>query len=258
MPSMEQVQKMEQLLHDSNKPSLDMDYFKNLAKVFNRSSNRAGKPILKWTEIQNWFQTRQEYHLSEETSLNGAEEIHVVPDALNQTKATEIPEMFEGPKGQDVPNLEFEAKSSTDGAWYDVDTFLSHRFLSSGEIEVYVRYIGFGSVHDEWVNVKKDVRERSVALDHSECHKLKVGDPVVCFQERGDQARYYDAHVVDIQRRLHDIRGCRCLFLISYDHDNTQVKKFTVSPLLLPDSQWRRIYAVFVGFVLCRDRRECA
>ncbi|KAL0297255.1 UNVERIFIED_CONTAM: protein SAWADEE HOMEODOMAIN2 [Sesamum radiatum] len=105
---------------------------------------------------------------------------------------------------------------------YDVDTFLSHRFLRSGDIEVYVRYVGFGAEEDEWVNVRNDVRERSVAFEHSECQKVKAGDLVVCFQERHDLARYYDAHVIDIQRRLHDIRGCRCLFLIRYDHDNTQ------------------------------------
>lgn len=48
-------------------------------------------------------------------------------------------------------------------------------------------------------------------------------------QEKQEQARYYDAHVLEIQRRWHDIRGCRCLFLIRYAHDNTEVKYF---PLL--------------------------
>ncbi|KAG6420344.1 hypothetical protein SASPL_116869 [Salvia splendens] len=238
-----EVQKMEHLFHDSSKQSLDMDYFKKLAKLFNRSSNRAGKPILKWTEIQNWFQMRRENHLYEETSLNGAKETHAIP-AFKHVKLVDELHLelliscfgyvfdflirvgglcvMAGLKGQDLSNLEFEARSSTDGAWYDVDTFLSHRFHDSGEIEVQVRYIGFGPEHDEWVNVKKDVRQRSVALDLSDCHKVKVGDQVLCFQERKDQARYYDAHVVDIQRRLHDIRGCRCLFLIRYDHDSTQ------------------------------------
>lgn len=88
--------------------------------------------------------------------------------------------------------------------------------------EVRVRYVGFGSDEDEWVNVKNAVRRRSLPLEHSECGKVKVGDLVLCFQERNDQARYYDAHVVEIQRKLHDIRGCRCLFLIRYDHDNTE------------------------------------
>jgi hypothetical protein len=88
--------------------------------------------------------------------------------------------------------------------------------------EVHVRFIGFGAEEDEWVNVKKAVRQRSVPLEHSECHKVKVGDLVLCFQEKRDQAIYYDAHVLEIQRRLHDIRGCRCLFLLRYDHDDSE------------------------------------
>lgn len=49
-------------------------------------------------------------------------------------------------------------------------------------------------------------------------------------QERSEQAMYFDAHVLDIQRKLHDIRGCRCRFLIRYDHDDTQVT--TILPRL--------------------------
>ncbi|XP_021907752.1 protein SAWADEE HOMEODOMAIN HOMOLOG 2-like [Carica papaya] len=127
--------------------------------------------------------------------------------------------------GEKIPNLEeleFEARSSKDGAWYDVDTFLCHRYTCSGEAEVRVRFVGFGVEEDEWVNVKNAVRERSIPLEHTECHKLKTGDLVLCFQERRDQAIYYDAHVKEIQRRMHDIRGCRCLFLIRYDHDNSE------------------------------------
>lgn len=45
-----------------------------------------------------------------------------------------------------------------------------------------MRFIGFGSDEDEWVNVKESVRERSLGLEHSECHTLKVGDLVLCFQ----------------------------------------------------------------------------
>ena len=32
------------------------------------------------------------------------------------------------------------------------------------------------------MNVKRGVRERSIPLEHSECHKVKVGDLVLCFQ----------------------------------------------------------------------------
>lgn len=48
--------------------------------------------------------------------------------------------------------------------------------------QVCVRYVGFGREDDEWVNVKNDVRERSIPLEHSECKKVEVGDLVVCFQ----------------------------------------------------------------------------
>ena len=42
-------------------------------------------------------------------------------------------------------------------------------------------------------------------------------------QERSDQAVYCDAHVIEIQRRLHDIKGCRCIFVVRYDHDHGEV-----------------------------------
>uniref|UniRef100_A0A803QVY5 SAWADEE domain-containing protein n=1 Tax=Cannabis sativa TaxID=3483 RepID=A0A803QVY5_CANSA len=41
-------------------------------------------------------------------------------------------------------------------------------------------------------------------------------------QEKDDQARHYDAHVLEIQRRMHDIRGCRCIFLVRYNHDESE------------------------------------
>ncbi|KAI3468183.1 hypothetical protein Pfo_024846 [Paulownia fortunei] len=217
-----EVQKMEQLLNEFKEQSLEEEFCKKLARVFNRSSGRAGKPVVKWTEIESWFQKNQQEGLFKETSFDGAKKLPVVPEALTQNKATGNPKIPEGEKDEDLSRLEFEARSLKDGAWYDVDTFLSHRLLSSGEIEVRVRYVGFGAEEDEWVNVRDSVRVRSVALEHSECHKVKVGDLVVCFQERQDQARYYDAHVIEIQRRWHDIRGCRCLFLIRYDHDNAE------------------------------------
>ena len=34
---------------------------------------------------------------------------------------------------------------------------------------------------------------------------------------------YFDAHVLEIERKRHDIRGCRCQFLIRYDHGRTEV-----------------------------------
>ncbi|KAG6533766.1 protein SAWADEE HOMEODOMAIN HOMOLOG 1-like [Zingiber officinale] len=127
-------------------------------------------------------------------------------------------------KTADVAELEFEAKSLRDEAWYDVAMFLAHRVINSGELEVRVRFQGFGAEEDEWVNVKNAVRERSIPLEASDCRKVRVGDLVLCFQENGDQAMYFDAHIVEIERKLHDIRGCRCLFSVRYDHDQTEEK----------------------------------
>ena len=42
-------------------------------------------------------------------------------------------------------------------------------------------------------------------------------------QKREDQAVYYDAHVLDIQRRVHNTEGCQCIFVVRYDHDFSEV-----------------------------------
>ncbi|WCJ29494.1 hypothetical protein M5689_011127 [Euphorbia peplus] len=198
-----EVEKMENLFQESNQLIIDKEFFQKIARSFNQSSGRAGKPVVKWTEVQTWFEKRQ----------------NDCPSKLDSSV-----DASKGDKDPDLSELEFEARSSKDGAWYDVDMFLSHRFLPSGEAEVHVRFVGFGAEEDEWVSIKNAVRERSVPLEHSECQNVKTGDLVCCFQERRDQAIYYDAHVIEIEKRMHDIRGCRCLFLIRYDHDNTEEK----------------------------------
>uniref|UniRef100_R7W752 Uncharacterized protein n=1 Tax=Aegilops tauschii TaxID=37682 RepID=R7W752_AEGTA len=40
--------------------------------------------------------------------------------------------------------------------------------------------------------------------------------------EGKEKARYVDAHVLQVQRRRHDVRGCRCRFLVCYDHDHSE------------------------------------
>ncbi|KAB5534509.1 hypothetical protein DKX38_017595 [Salix brachista] len=118
--------------------------------------------------------------------------------------------------------MEFEAKSARDGAWYDVGTFLSHRYLDKGDPEVLVRFSGFGPDEDEWLDVRRQVRQRSLPCEASECVAVLPGDLTLCFQEGKDQALYFDAHVLDAQRRRHDVRGCRCRFLVRYDHDQSE------------------------------------
>eukprot|EP00253_Pinus_taeda_P022516 PITA_22516 len=94
--------------------------------------------------------------------------------------------------------------------------------FESGDPEVRVRFAGFGAEEDEWVNVKKCVRQRSLPCEASECVAVLSGDLILCFQEGKEQALYFDAHVLDAQRRRHDARGCRCRFLVRYDHDHSE------------------------------------
>ncbi|KAF7139198.1 hypothetical protein RHSIM_Rhsim07G0145900 [Rhododendron simsii] len=225
---------MEKLHRESGGQSLDPVFCKRISKDFNRSKGRVGKPVVKWTEVQNWFHNRKQSDpLMDASSPNSLEKLSVAPEGpLN--KVYKSPQVSNGETIPDLSELEFEAKSSKDGAWYDVDAFLAHRFLSSGEAEVRLRFIGFGSEEDEWINVKNSIRVRSLPLEHSECGKVKVGDQVLCFQERRDQAIYYDVHIAEIQRRVHDIRGCRCLFLIRYDHDNTEARESSFEKIMFP------------------------
>ncbi|XP_027082722.1 protein SAWADEE HOMEODOMAIN HOMOLOG 1-like [Coffea eugenioides] len=220
----DESERMEHFLKDAADRSFDRDFCKKLAGLFNRSKGRAGKPVVKWIEVHNWFQKRQQNYLSEDASADAARKLTPSPEAGALIKKSENSQMPKDEEVPDVSKLEFEARSPKDGAWYDIETFLAHRMLDSGEGEVRVRYVGFGPEEDEWVNVIKSVRERSVSLEHSECHKVRVGDIVLCFQERKDVARYYEAEVVGIERRLHDIRGCRCLFTIRYTHDKIEEK----------------------------------
>ncbi|GAA0161302.1 hypothetical protein LIER_17650 [Lithospermum erythrorhizon] len=115
-----------------------------------------------------------------------------------------------------------EAKSSRDSSWYDVGSFLNHRVTANGEFEARVRFTGFDRSHDEWINVKSSIRERSIPLVESECHLIEVGDLVLCYRKIGDSELYYDAHIVQIERKLHDIQGCKCSFQVLYDHDNDE------------------------------------
>ncbi|XP_057522983.1 protein SAWADEE HOMEODOMAIN HOMOLOG 1-like [Amaranthus tricolor] len=229
-----EIEKLEILFTEHRELSLNRHFCVRVAQSFSRSAGRAGKPVVKWPEVQSWFRDRQKMGPAKANtpSINQkkitlpsvSKNAAALPDASDKKKVDETNQVFEGEKLPDLSELEFEAKSSRDGAWYDVDRFITHRIITSGEAEVLVRFFGFGSDEDEWVNVKNDVRERSIPLDNWECQKVKPGDDMLCLLERKDQAIYYDAHILDVQRKMHDIRGCRCIFLIQYDHDKSEEK----------------------------------
>ncbi|KAK9742089.1 hypothetical protein RND81_03G147600 [Saponaria officinalis] len=228
-----EIEKLESLYAEYGELSVNRDFCQKVAKGFNRSAGRAGKPVLKWAEVQSWFQRRTQYRSDKPTppSKNDKEinlspdvsNLAACPDASDPKKANGTDQVHkEGEKLRDLLEIEFEARSARDGAWYDVERFLSHRFASSGEVEVRVRFVGFGSEEDEWVNVQSDVRERSIPLENWDCRKINVGDVMLCLQERKDQAIYYDVQISEIKRKMHDIRGCRCIFTVEYIHDKSE------------------------------------
>ncbi|KAK9677059.1 hypothetical protein RND81_11G119200 [Saponaria officinalis] len=209
--SSSEIAEMENIFRDIGKDSLNQEFYQDLATSFSSSTCRIGKPSITWQQVKSWFQDK----------LNNSQDS---TDASVSRKMHETAIVLKGGTAAELQELAFEAKSSRDNAWYDVSTFLSYRVLSNGEHEARVRFSGFGNSHDEWVNVRTGVRERSVPLDPSECHKVKVGDLVLCFQERPDYAVYVDAHIMEIQRRLHDIKGCRCIYVVRFDDDKTEEK----------------------------------
>ncbi|XP_062156083.1 protein SAWADEE HOMEODOMAIN HOMOLOG 1 [Alnus glutinosa] len=221
-----EIVKLENIFKEIAEQSVGQEFCQDIATSFSRSASRAGKSAVTWEQVQTWFQNRQEQLEDKETSSSLALKLFVdtSDDAHIPSNAPESSPSPKGIKATDISELQFEAKSSKDNAWYDVASFLTYRVASRGELEVRVRFAGFSKQEDEWVNVKRAVRERSIPLEPSECQRVKVGDLVLCFQERENHAVYCDAFVVEIQRKLHDIRGCRCTFVVRYDHDNIEEK----------------------------------
>ncbi|XP_057862314.1 protein SAWADEE HOMEODOMAIN HOMOLOG 2 isoform X2 [Cryptomeria japonica] len=214
---------MEKVLEEL-KGASPKDVVESLVKKFNATPERAGKVLVQTKQILRWFSNKRQRCKGKCTMVSTTSNTEPLP--LNDHPAkSAIANSDEVPSGRqplDSSELEFEAKSSKDGAWYDVATFLTHRILESGEPEVRVRFAGFGAEEDEWVNVRKAVRQRSIPCEASDCVSIRPGDTVLCFREGIEQAIYFDACVIDVQRKRHDVRGCRCRFLIRYDHDKIE------------------------------------
>ncbi|MCO5587823.1 hypothetical protein L7F22_041775 [Adiantum nelumboides] len=200
----------------------------DLVEKFSKAREQDGKVSVSRRQVLQWFQNRrwairkkeaemQSARVSDKESFLESTQTTITPPSDDLDEATPITP----PSDEiDMSTVEFEAKSAKDGAWYDVRTFLEHRILDSGP-EVRVRFAGYGPEDDEWVDVRSAVRERSLACEESDCTSILRGDIVLCFLEGTKQALFYDAYVVDVERRKHDIRGCRCRFLVQYEHNGS-------------------------------------
>lgn len=229
--SQSEVAEMETILQEHHNQMPTREVLEALAKKFSGSAERLGKVEVQMKQVWNWFQNRR-YAVRAKT-VKAPEKLGVTPMPRNDSTVAksvpQTPQSVNAPSavqslGRTVPDqsqMEFEAKSARDGAWYDVTMFLSHRSLET-DADVLVRFAGFGAEDDEWINVRKHVRQRSLPCESSECVAVLPGDLTLCFQEGKEQALYFDAHVLDAQRRRHDVRGCRCRFLVRYDHDQSE------------------------------------
>ncbi|KAF7144980.1 hypothetical protein RHSIM_Rhsim04G0023300 [Rhododendron simsii] len=229
--SQSEVVEMEAILQEHLNQMPTREVLEALAKKFSGSAERLGKVEVQMKQVWNWFQNRR-YAVRAKT-VKGPEKLGVTPmPRTDSTAVRSVPQTPQSTNAPSVPSLgrtvsdhtqmEFEAKSARDGAWYDVTMFISHRSLEMGDADVLVRFAGFGAEEDEWINVRKHVRQRSLPCESSECVAVLPGDLTLCFQEGKEQALYFDAHVLDAQRRRHDVRGCRCRFLVRYDHDQSE------------------------------------
>lgn len=224
----DEVTKLVSLYEECKNSGPSHEVLQSITEKFSKAREREGRVSVQRKQVLHWFQNRRWYirkkeaakqigRLPEKGSLSDRTQTTVTPPSDEVDVTTPITP----PSDEiDISTLEFEAKSSKDGAWYDVRMFLEHRMLDSGP-EVRVRFAGYGAEDDEWVNVRSAVRQRSLACESSDCTSILPGDIVLCFLEGTKQALFYDAYVMDVERRKHDIRGCRCRFLVQYEHDGS-------------------------------------
>ncbi|XP_044496381.1 protein SAWADEE HOMEODOMAIN HOMOLOG 1-like isoform X2 [Mangifera indica] len=220
-----EIRELERTYKELGEASLSKEFCQVLATSLSFAASHAGRPAIPWQQVQSWFLDKLKGSRTKVQS-SSSKTCESFVNLSRESFPTVEPETSQKPKGNRIAELnecQFEAKSSKDSAWYDVASFLNHRVTYAGELEVRVRFAGFDNAEDEWVNVKEGVRERSIPLEPSECHKVNVGDLVLCYQEREDQAVYCDAYVLEIKRWLHDTEQCRCIFLVRYSHDDTEV-----------------------------------
>ncbi|XP_020595626.1 protein SAWADEE HOMEODOMAIN HOMOLOG 2-like isoform X1 [Phalaenopsis equestris] len=219
-----EVRHMEMLLREGKDELSDPKFHQKLADEFN-AKDRAEKKAIQAQQIQRWFLNRQ--HIEKIEDISSSSSSKEMDPAGDENMPNNAVQCFDFPEDDcdEISEgfvMEFEAKSYRDQAWYDVSTFLAHRVLTSGEVEVRVSFLGFGPEEDEWVNATKAVRDRSIPMEASECWRVNEGDILLCFREKDETAYHFDAHVVSIERRIHDNRVCSCAFLVRYVHDQAE------------------------------------
>ncbi|KAK1360198.1 SAWADEE domain-containing protein [Heracleum sosnowskyi] len=233
-----EVLEMESLYKEKGEESLSEKCCQEVATKFSSSAHRIGKASIQCKQVESWFHEKHNRMAAKDTEhtsfkafvsslrnkASGSSSPATSGQVVPLTDTIRTPYKSKAERVAELSDLRYEALSAKDGAWFDVASFLNYRVLYSGEIEVRVRFSGFNHDEDEWVNMRRAVRERSIPLEPSECDKIKVGDPVLCYRANADHALYSDAHILEIERNIHDAEACSCMFLVRFDYDNTEAK----------------------------------
>lgn len=231
---------MEQMLLDNNFRTPSKKMIEAIADRFCAARATSGHKPIVWKQVWNWFQNkrhnmRNKGLITSRAKRSSSEEPFGTSRPVGGPASDATPISLEAL----AASMDFEAKSLRDAAWYDVEAFGGCRKNPAGEQEVRVQFAGFSEEESEWVNAKTAVRQRSLPCEATECVAVLPQDLVLCFQEANDQALYFDADILDVQRRRHDVRGCRCRFWVRYRHDGNE----EVVPLRKicrrPDTEYR-------------------
>ncbi|KAM7503963.1 hypothetical protein LguiB_002867 [Lonicera macranthoides] len=155
-----EVMEMEAILQAHNAAMPAREVLVALAEKFTNSTERSGKITVQMKQVWNWFQNRR-YAIrakaarapgsstvappmprDESATVINAPQAAQPPPAPSATvrSVAQAPQHLPAPSvqsagknGSDNSQMEFEAKSARDGAWYDVASFLSHRYLETGD-----------------------------------------------------------------------------------------------------------------------------
>ncbi|KAK9937950.1 hypothetical protein M0R45_014714 [Rubus argutus] len=225
-----EVAEMEAILHQHNNTMPARELLVALAEKFSETAERKGKFQVQMKQVWNWFQNRRYAIRAKSSKVLGKLNVSPMP----RVESTPVRNVPQGPQpiavpihapsvpssargASENPILEFEAKSGRMLLaffniliivfLYDVANFLSHRHLETGDPEVLVRFAGFGPEEDEWVNVRKHVRQRSLPphVNHQSVLQFSLETSYFVFRK--------------VKSRLCTLMP---MFLVRYVHDQSE------------------------------------
>ncbi|KAK3002201.1 hypothetical protein RJ639_021007 [Escallonia herrerae] len=234
-----EIMEMENFYKELGEKSLSWEFCRELAITFSGSTHRTGKSAIKGEQVQDWFQDKQrklaaKFALREVVAPSDATRTKTAPDNFSLLSLKELADSRKRKSAAAILQKPKETPCFL-GVLEVLFIALEMRSFQKAncysEVEARVRFAGFRNVEDEWVNVRRAVRERSIPLEPSECHRVKAGDLVLCFRESDDNALYCDAYILEVQRLMHEVTDCSCIFVVRYALDNVEVVNIVVAML---------------------------